>query len=219
MFINTFMSFSNVGKTWNKTSFKEYLKTIRKPDWVKGICLHHTGIPSLSMRPNGLTSQHIVNIMDFYKSKKWKSGPHLFISESTIHGMTPLEIKGVHAVSFNSSYIGIEVLGNYDFEKPNSGRGELCWDTTAEVVHLLLEWLGLEANETTIKFHRDDPKTNKTCPGNLVKKDWFISLVKSKEMKSIPPPPQKEISKPIVKNAEPFKPQNSFWTKFFSLFK
>lgn len=32
-------------------------------------------------------------------------------------------------------------------------------------------------SEDTILFHRDDPETDKTCPGKLVKKDRVLSLI------------------------------------------
>ena len=38
---------------------------------------------------------------------------------------------GVHAVSFNSTGVGIEMLGNYDIEDPRTGRGLQVLTTTA----------------------------------------------------------------------------------------
>jgi len=57
----------------------------------------------------------IANIRDYYKNDLlWSAGPHLFIDEDEIYGMCDLRKKGVHAVSFNKTAIGIEVLGDYD---------------------------------------------------------------------------------------------------------
>jgi hypothetical protein len=87
--------------------------------------------------------------------------------------------KGIHAVSFNGSSIGIEVLGYYDTgkEDPKTGRGLACWQNAAATVRVLLDWLNLQASPSTIKFHRDDPQTTKTCPGSAVDKNWFLSLI------------------------------------------
>ena len=172
------MGYENVGRIWTPESLRQYLATIKKPSWCEAITLHNTAEPSLASLPNGLQIRTIENIRDFYINKKgWSAGPHLFIDEDQIFGMCDLRKKGVHAKSFNSYAIGIEVLGNYDSEDPKSGRGLSCWQNAAAAVRVLLDWLGIEANEETILFHREDPKTDKTCPGTKVKKDWVLSLI------------------------------------------
>lgn len=172
------MGFENVGRSWTPESFALYLGTINRPEWCKTITLHHTAAPSLKQRPNGLTMQHIENIKSFYKNDLgWKTGPHLFVDDHQIFGMCDLRHKGIHAASFNGSSIGIEVVGDYDKENPKTGRGLSCWENAAAVVRALLPWLGLEASEKTVLFHRDDPKTRKSCPGTKVKKDWVLAFL------------------------------------------
>lgn len=181
------MSYANVGKVWTPETFEKYLETIKAPVWASKICLHHTAAPSLAQRPKGFTIQHIVNIKDFYQNTLgWKRGPHFFVDEDQIFGMTPPQIQGTHAVSFNSSAIGIEVLGDYDTENPLAGRGLECWQTTAKMVKILAKWLNIPINEKTILFHRDDPKTTKTCPGAKIKKDWILSLINEISDKPVP---------------------------------
>lgn len=176
------MSYNNTGKVWTPDSFGEYLKTLKKPDWAKAVCLHHTSEPSLNQRPQGFKIQHIENMKSFYQGMGWKSGPHLFTDEDQVFGMTPLAETGVHAVSFNRTAIGIEALGHYSKggENPFSGRGLEVWRTTAKITCQLLNWLGLEANEKTVLFHRDDPKTSKDCPGSQITKQWILDLINQK---------------------------------------
>lgn len=172
------MGFENVGRVWTVNSFAEYLKTIEKPVWCRAVTLHHTGSPSLADRPRGLLIQHMHNLQNFYQQEKgWSAGPHLFVDEDELFGMCDLRSKGVHAVSFNSLAIGIEVLGNYDAEDPLTGRGLCCWTTAAAAVRALLDWLNLPANEQTVLFHRDDPTTRKSCPGNKVQKQWLLKMI------------------------------------------
>lgn len=178
------MSYNAIGKVWTAESFEQHLKGTAKPAWCDAICLHHTTAPSLQMRPKGLLMQHIHNMKSGYVEKGWKSGPHLYIDEDQIYAMTPLTERGVHAVSFNARAIGIEVLGDYDNEDPFTGRGLQCWHLAAKTTALLLNWLGAKMNESTILFHRDDPKTSKTCPGTKIKKDWFFNLI-TKEQNSV----------------------------------
>jgi len=176
------MSYSNVGKVWTVESFKEYLKGLKPPSYAKSVVIHHTGAPSLAQRPTGFIAQHILNIKSFYVGLGWNKGPHLFIDDDQIYGMTPLNISGIHAVSFNRSSIGIEILGNYDIEDPTSGRGLACMKVAAACTKAIFNWLDIPINENTLKFHRDDPKTSKTCPGTKVKKDWFLSLIQRGEV-------------------------------------
>lgn len=178
------MGFSNVGKVWTPATLETYLSARSVPSWVKSITLHHTAAPSLAQRPSGFTLQHIKNIQDCYQRPKsqggaggWSSGPHLFVDEDEIFGMCDFKERGIHAVSFNSTSLGIEVLGDYDQEDPTKGRGLRCWQTAAAATRVLLDWLGLKKSATTILFHRDDPQTSKSCPGEKVKKDWFLSLI------------------------------------------
>ena len=170
--------FSNVGRNWTVDELKGYLDTIPSPAWGRAVCLHHTAAPSLAQRPLGLLPQHIENIRDYYIGKNWKAGPHLFADDSFLHGMTPLDRKGIHAVSFNGSAIGIEVLGDYDRECPVTSRGLHCWRNAAGAAAAILKWLGIGITEKTVLFHREDPQTDKTCPGQLVSKPWIMELIR-----------------------------------------
>lgn len=164
------------GKAYLPDSFDDYVKGVKWEVWKpKYIVIHHCAEPSLAQRPIGLVYQHLVNIKDYYKSKGWSSGPHLFVDDDQIFTFSPLTSKGIHAVSFNSNSIGIEMLGNFDIEDPKSGRGLEVLKTTAKAVKSLMKQLGL--NKDCIRFHRDDPKTSKTCPGKKITKDWFLSLL------------------------------------------
>ncbi len=142
------MSFNNTGKVWTVEGFKEYLSTQPKNKWAKAVCLHHTAAPSLKQRPEGFKAQHLENLKSYYSnSLGWSSAPHFFTDEDQVWGMCPIAEFGVHAVTFNRTAIGIEVLGDYDSEDPKSGRGLLCWETAAKTTKLLLDYLGLEAND------------------------------------------------------------------------
>lgn len=206
------MSFSDVGRVYSPHAFREKLAALPCPDWVRGVTLHHTGAPSLDTRPQGLLAKHIENIAGYYQRELgWKSGPHLFIDEDQIWGMTPLSETGVHARSFNRSHIGIEVLGEYDSEDPTTGRGLACWQMAAMTTALLVQWICRARSEpialpatlkARVNFHRDDPKTTKSCPGKLVKREWFFGLVSTALAGDLPQPP----TAPSLIFREPFVP-------------
>lgn len=182
------MSFSAVGKVWDVTGFADYVGGIRSLSWADSVTVHHTGTPDLIQRPQGWKIQHMRNLAHFYgKQLGWSAGPHLFTDEDQIFGLSPLTAPGVHARSFNRSSIGIEMLGNYDREDPDGERGKQVLRTTIHCVATLLKRLGLEADEKTVKFHRDDPRTSKTCPGKKIGKIWFVGEV-AKAMEEVKDP-------------------------------
>lgn len=201
------MGFENTGRVWTPSTFAPYLTTITPPTWAKSITLHHTGAPSLAQRPNGFAAQHLANLEHFYKvDRGWSSAPHLFIDDDQIWGMCALTKRGIHAVSFNSSSIGIEVLGDYNTESPRSGRGLDCWRTAAQATRQLATWLNIPITPETILFHRDDPETKKTCPGTKVDKTWVISLINN----AAPPAPG-PVLEPTTKPALDVTLANNQW--------
>jgi hypothetical protein len=182
------MGFENVGKSWTPTELAAHLATLTPPVAFKSITYHHTGIPTLDQRPTGFTAQHIKNIQSFYqkatkKKKAWKSGPHLFVDDHKLWGMCAFTAKGTHAIAFNRNSIGIEVLGDYDKETFNNGRGGTCWDNAFAAGVVLLDWLKVEPELTNINFHRDDPSTSKTCPGSKIDKNWVLQGIKDAKAK------------------------------------
>jgi len=169
------MGFENVGKVWDLPGFKQFIRG-QDLSWAKGITLHHTAAPTLQQRPEGFRVQHIRNIASYYRDQLgWSSGPHLFVDEDQVFGMSTLERRGVHARSFNATHIGIEVLGNYDHERPEEGRGLNCWRMAAQAVGAILDRTGLTPE--SVNFHRDDPRTSKTCPGKLVSRAMVLGLI------------------------------------------
>jgi len=174
------MSYSSVGQVFDIPAFRTHVAG-QNLSWAKGVCVHHTGTPNLAQRPTGWTIQHMRNLASYYGAQLgWSAGPHLFTDEDQIYGLSPLSARGVHAVSFNSAYIGIEMLGDYDRESPIDGRGKQVLDMSAATVAVLLHRMKLPVNGDTVKFHRDDPLTSKTCPGRLVDKNAFLAAVGQK---------------------------------------
>jgi hypothetical protein len=172
------MGFSLCGLSWDAEEFRDYASSINL-DWASSVTIHHTSYPDLKMRPNGWKIKHLENLRHYYQSVLgWSAGPHLFTDSKKCFGLSSLQERGVHAVSYNKDSIGIEMLGNYDDEDPKSGRGLDVINLTAKTVAILLEKMDTRATTETIKFHRDDPNTFKTCPGNLLEKKWFVDLVK-----------------------------------------
>lgn len=143
-----------------------------------GVTLHHMAEPSLAQRPLGILPEHGRNLRDYYVGLGWKSGPHLFVDEDQVWLFSPLTSRGVHAVSFNGGRIGIEMLGDYDNEDPWTGRGLRVVTMAARAIAALCQRFGWVPDGGTVSFHRDDPKTTKTCPGRRILKDLFLTKVR-----------------------------------------
>jgi hypothetical protein len=115
----------------------------------------------------------------YYRNEKgWSAGPHLFVDDQPagIWVFTPLTTPGVHAKSFNGRSLGLEMLGNYDVEDFDSGRGALVRDHAVAAIAILSA--ALDIDPEWMMCHRDEPSTTKTCPGNNVDAVVFIQAVK-----------------------------------------
>ena len=169
-----------IGKPYDLPMFQKYVDRLELKDWKPSlVVIHHTASPSLKMRPVGWLPQHMENLKFHYennvKGAPWSAGPHIFTDEDQAWIFSPLDKRGVHAASFNSKSWGIEMLGDFDTEDPWSGRGLNVLTFTAHVTAILLKKIGQDVS--AIRFHRDDPKTSKSCPGTKVCKEKFTALV------------------------------------------
>lgn len=163
-----------LGVAYRPNEFTAYVDALQWRAWKpQHIVIHHCAAPSLAQRPAGFVTQHMHNIKAFYEGKGWSAGPHLFTDDDQIWTFSPMTSPGVHAASFNATGIGIEMLGDYDNEEPWSGRGLAVLTTTCKAVRSLMDRLDLKPD--CIRFHRDDPKTKKSCPGTKITKDAFLA--------------------------------------------
>lgn len=170
-----------VGKNFTPEQFRKYVAGLIWGTWrPEFITLHHTAVPSLAQRPNGFNNASMSGLERYYRDEMgWSAAPHLFVDDQPagIWVFTPLTTTGVHAKSFNAHSLGLEMLGNFDVEAFNSGRGVRVRDNAVAAIAILTEALGLDPDN--LVGHRDEPSTTKTCPGKLVDLEVFIRAVKN----------------------------------------
>ena len=167
-----------VGKSFTTDAFDAYCHTLHWTAWRPSfIVLHNTAIPSLAQRPAGLTMAHIHNMVSFYRDiQGWNSGPHLFVDDHQIWVFTPLIVSGTHSPSWINVSLGVEMLGDYEHEALDSGRGLLVQQNTLAALATLSAVLGLDPQ--TLRLHREDPlTTHATCPGKHVARPAVIQAV------------------------------------------
>ena len=166
-----------VGKSFTPDAFDAYCHGLHWNAWRPSfIVLHNTASPSLAQRPNGLTHQHILNLEEFYRdTQKWSAGPHLFVDDKQIWVFTPLTVSGIHSPRWHNVSFGVEMLGDYDAEPFNKGRGAKVRDNAIAALATLSAVLGIDSH--SMKIHREDPLTTHACPGTNVHKQEVIQAV------------------------------------------
>jgi len=166
-----------VGRSFTSEEFDAYCHTLQWNAWRPSfIVLHNTATPSLAQRPAGLTQQHILGLEAFYRdTQKWSAGPHLFIDDRQIWVFTPLTVSGVHSPSWNKVALGVEMLGDYETEAFDDGRGLAVRRNAVAALATLSAILGLASD--TMRIHREDPLTTHACPGKNVRKLEVIQAV------------------------------------------
>jgi N-acetylmuramoyl-L-alanine amidase len=166
-----------VGTSFTADEFDGYCHSLTWSAWRPSfVVLHNTGAPSLAQRPKGLSKQHILNLEKFYRdTQKWKAGPHLFVDDQQIWVFTPLTVSGTHSPSWNKLALGVEMLGDYEKEAFDSGRGLNVRKNTLAALATLSAILGIDP--PTMRLHREDPLTTHACPGKNVRKLEIIQQV------------------------------------------
>lgn len=193
------MAIPCVGKCFSTSEeFMAYLETIQFGAWrPKFVTMHHTGGPDLQMwqgwqrrSPPVTDEQWLLNLASYYGKSKaqggpedgpWRSGPHFFFTPSHYCVLSPPTARGVHAKSFNATSWGVECVGNFDVEPFT----EALRDRYAEGLACLHIAAGLDVEPFSrglsgLHFHRDDPKTTKTCPGRKVSKEVMVAAIRDK---------------------------------------
>jgi N-acetylmuramoyl-L-alanine amidase CwlA len=171
-----------VGLSFQPDEFANYCNTLHFTTWRPSfIVLHNTYNPDLASRPNGLTKQNILDLEVYYRDiMKWSAGPHLFVDDHQIWVFTPLTTSGVHSPSWNNVSWGVEMLGDYNKEAFDSGRGLAVQNNAVAALRILYSTLGIEVTDKTLRLHKEDPlTTHKNCPGKNVIKKEVINKVKS----------------------------------------
>ncbi|GAC1497167.1 MAG: hypothetical protein NVS1B13_26920 [Flavisolibacter sp.] len=169
-----------VNKSFSPYEFEAYVSSLTfEPDgWKpKFVVLHNTQNPSLADDPDGFTNQKILNLQSYYRDDQhWSGGPHLFIDDNAIWVFTPLTVPGVHSPSWNAVSWGVEMLGDYDIEPFDDGRGLFVHDNAIAALSVLHR--ALDIDPRTLRLHHEDPKTTHHCPGkNVIKADVIADLM------------------------------------------
>jgi hypothetical protein len=164
-----------LGIGFSLADFRKYVDTLTLKGWKPSlIVLHNTGVPNLQTLPEGFEESTIVGFVKFFTEvQHWNGAPHLFIDDNKIWVINPLTRSGIHSPSWNKTSIGISMLGDYNTESIETGRGKIVQDNTVAAIAMLEKKFKISPD--SLKFHSEDRLTRKVCPGKNVNKNSFIA--------------------------------------------
>jgi hypothetical protein len=145
----------------------------------RGAVLHNTGTmkwPGIVKGKTIAPEQRLDNMSVDWVARGFNGGPHLVIApDGMIWAAWPLWKQGTHSPSYNSTFWGVEMVGDFDAEP---FPAPLHASTVAALAGLYA-MIGHEPTLETFHFHKDDPRTtHKRCPGKNVgtKDSWFVAV-------------------------------------------
>lgn len=160
---------------------KEFLKTVWRP---RGAVLHNTGKIDWPGVVNGKTispEQRLDNMSVGWRNAKFKAAPHLVLPPDGLVWLAwPLWKPGTHSPSWNSTYWGIEMVGDFRTEYPT----DALLRTASMALAGMYSLLGQQVDGNHFHLHKEDPKTtHKDCPGILcgVKDVWMMRIKQAME--------------------------------------
>ncbi|MBU5311475.1 N-acetylmuramoyl-L-alanine amidase [Tissierella carlieri] len=169
-------------------TIEELIKELDKYPF-KQLHIHHTWKPAHSSFKG---NNHIAmqqSMKDFHtKSNGWSNiGQHLTLfPDGTWLTGRPFNIAPASIKNWNTGALAVEMVGNFDI--PGTGvENNLGYDKLEskqkEEMLKLIKYFIYKYGESSIKFHREGPGANKTCPGTSLDKNKLIQEAKAMEEK------------------------------------
>lgn len=154
-----------------------FIDKLPSTSWASGMVLHNTAAPNLKQWTPTNRAQRILNLERYFRDDRgWSSAPHAFVDDEFIWNFTPFIERGTHSPSWNGTKLGIEMVGDFDVESDETGRGALVIKNTVALFAMLHTKYGWDPDG--IRLHKEDPRTTHDCPGKNVNKQDFINMVR-----------------------------------------
>lgn len=165
-----------VGAGFTANGFIQYMPVLKFRKWKpQFVVLHQTALPTFAQWHNVSGTSRLNAFANFLGIQNgWTRGPHLFIADDSIWVFNDLEKPGIHSPSWNNNSWGVEMVGDFSTEPVNPNIEE----NAVQAVAALFKQLKIMPNDSTIRFHSDDPRAHgKICPGKNLSKAIFIKKV------------------------------------------
>jgi len=129
---------------------------------ITKITIHHDGLPSTMINTHPKIAERILDIYHGHIKRNWADiGYHFIVDpQGRVWEGRPLNYQGAHVKDFNEGNIGILVLGNFQYNKPN----EKSMNALFKLMGYLMKEYKLEWNQ--VFTHRElVPYQSNECPG------------------------------------------------------
>jgi len=182
-------------KSYTVEQFVTYVKdelSLKMGTWrPTGLVLHNTGkmvFPGFDAHGVQITpAQRITNMSVDWVARHFNGGPHFLVSPAyhdvarnvdmpaMIHTVWPGWLPGTHSPSWNSTFWGMEMVGDFDLQPfPDDMK-----NVAVKSIRALYDMLGHVASDSTFHLHKEDPRTtHKHCPGVNAgnKQSWLDNI-------------------------------------------
>lgn len=172
----------------------ELINHVKSFKWSRSVAqlhIHHTWKPD-HKDYNGTNGVALQTAMRNYhvNTKGWKDiAQHLtLLPDGKWVTGRDFNIDPVSIIGWNEGAFCIEMLGNFDIGC-NKFSGEQA-EAMFKFCTFFVTQMKLDI-KTGVKFHRDNPATEKTCPGSSIDRKWFMSEL-NRRIETIKLPPKYE---------------------------
>lgn len=156
-------------KLTTERQFYDYVRGLKFYPWgfkPKRIVMHHTSSPVDTWQGSG----SMLHYWNLYRSRGWKSGPHIFIAPNGIWLFTPLNKRGRTSSRFlDKDSIHIEIVGRFFDREPEDD--DICRNT-CRVVRTLINKFNLSISDFT---HHNKWVGGENC-SPYVGSDWINKI-------------------------------------------
>lgn len=165
LIIQTFTNKDDITRYIDGQVAQQMARAVWRP---RGVVLHNTGSPTLAQfnrGPHGTQiddRQRILNSIPDWQKRGFSGCPHGFVLPGRFTTANPIWKQGTHSPSWNKTFWGIEMAGDFDAEvfPPET------LDYATHVLACLYALIGHEPDDSTFHLHKEDPLTeHKHCPG------------------------------------------------------
>lgn len=156
-----------LNRKFSANHFINYIEDLDVKRKIDKLVFHHTSSPEDTWHG----SASMLHYYNLYKSRGWKTGPHIFIAPDGIWLFSSIKKQGTHAGrQGNKNSIGIEIVGRY-FEKEPTNKQIKYY--TSVVTVLLMGKFGLTWEQ--VYTHKDFEQDN-FC-AESINRQWLYNNV------------------------------------------
>lgn len=156
-------------------AFEKFIAAVKVLRPITNIQIHHTAVPTLNGYRLAKDKEAVIyGMWRFHTVEKgWQDiAQHFSIAPDAVWDGRSLEIKPAGFLGVqNDGGLMFEIIGNYDIGQ-ESFSGDIANMTYRAVAAVKRRW-----PKADIRFHRDQAKAYKTCPGTSILKPVFEAAV------------------------------------------